>query len=420
MKNLSKEELLDRIHKKRDATYITYEALTDPDYNTWGRARFWTVNQAVCLLAGLWPICKEYFEILIKARSVIALAEWFSCYPVQQTDLNRLKNTYRLVNEWIPLKDRERTHLCFSPQQLLDECKKDELVKASLPAQLVKVVEKLGAHTDLDLPDSFHFLEINPETMRKMKRLEAVPLDTSKIPEKREVLASRESPIEIARRLFPLQNKEKWEKAETLTPCEIVLLHYEIEPVDILTQYHFIPCLGMEKEVEELLTHIAEFFQGDRKSFVLEIDEKDLWDLLRRAIAANSLSLAVELPPPFYASSIKKDLVCRWMKDKGFSFPIYEEERKAEQFDKRNEKELILSYDLSRLDNDQLARLVFRGLAVTIWKTDPHKKIKDILDEPLFKNTLKAFCQEIHRKSEHTLETKRGWISDLIPRKTRK
>lgn len=419
MKNLSKEELLDRIHTKRDATHITYEALTNPDYDTWGRARFWTVNQAVCLLAGLWPICKEYFEILIKAGSVIPLAEWFSCYPVQQTDLNRLKNLYRLVNERIPLKDRDLTNLGFSPQQLLDECKKDALVKASLPAQLVKVVEKLGAHTDLDLPDSFHFLEINPRVMQTMKALEAGSLAASKPHIKKEISVSKESPIEIARRLFPLQNKEPWKKASAFSPCEILLLYYEIEPVDILVKSYTIPGKLPEKSVQELQSYIANFYGGDRQLFVLAMDATGLWDLLRRAISIGEFSMPAELIHPFYSLGIKKEQLLSWMKAKNLSFPLFDEEKTTGQSSKEIQEEVVLNYDLTKLRPPQLARYHVRGIVATIVKKDKGiKHLKDIIATSFFKNSMKLFYEATGK--EYDQETIRGWIRDFLSKKSQK
>ena len=167
-----------------------------------------------------------------------------------------------------------------------------------------------------------------------------------------------ESPLAIAKRLFPLKTKEKWEKADAFSVNEIVLLHYEIDP-DVIPQQPF----SRESENEnlkEFAKYLNHHFYGERQLFISQLDEKKIRDLLHRSFYSKSLQLLDE-------DIISGTKIVEWMRSKNLSFPIQNlptQEVRGES----SKKENLLNYDLKRFDKDQLARFMVRCGAAAEWK----------------------------------------------------
>jgi hypothetical protein len=54
---------------KKNNRALTYEEIKDPNYDYWGRARYWYFHQALCLLAGLIPVDKRAFSCFVNSTS---------------------------------------------------------------------------------------------------------------------------------------------------------------------------------------------------------------------------------------------------------------------------------------------------------------------------------------------------------------
>src|SRR5690242_13387618 len=120
MKNLNEQQLLDRLYSKRAACEITPEEILNPDYEVWGRARGWGLHQAACLISGLAPLPKKYFDILVETKNLSNL-KWHPYYPITQTDRNRLENIYcSIINSsyYDGLKDPSKDYISISPKDL--------------------------------------------------------------------------------------------------------------------------------------------------------------------------------------------------------------------------------------------------------------------------------------------------------------
>jgi hypothetical protein len=240
MKKLSEGEILQHLQHRREKFKITYEEVANPAYEVWGRARQWSYNQSVCLLAGLVPIAKPHFDLLLSGRSPLALINVYLYYPIQNTDLNRLQNIDRLLESFPSILQAKKNNQAIQPKELLTLCKTHPNIAPFLPPKLIEVVDSFGAHPSLNLPSVFSDLEINPTALANAKKFkerekkplaynsvvkEAIPPQTLPIPP-----VPTESPLAIAKRLFPLNHTERWEKADAFSLNEIILLHYEIEP----------------------------------------------------------------------------------------------------------------------------------------------------------------------------------------------
>ncbi len=154
MKNLNEQEILEHLQTWRE-TPPSYEELTSPNYLVWGRAREVAYHQGVCLLAGLMPITKPYFDILLSEQSTLAMIEWFMYYPIQNTDRNRLYNIDRLLESIPSILQAKKNNLTVHPKELLSLCKNHSAIAPILPAQLIEVVENFGPHPSLNLPNIF-------------------------------------------------------------------------------------------------------------------------------------------------------------------------------------------------------------------------------------------------------------------------
>ena len=83
MKNLNEDELFERLNRRWEDREITHTEIISPDYEAWGRAHEWEYYQTVCLLAGMVPLSKTYFDILVSDRSALDFVHWIMFYPFQ-------------------------------------------------------------------------------------------------------------------------------------------------------------------------------------------------------------------------------------------------------------------------------------------------------------------------------------------------
>ena len=172
MKNLNEEEILTRLHAKRDGFKVTPEEVANPDYEVWGRAREWEYHQAVCLLAGLTPLSKPYFELLIKDCSDLELIHWIAYYPTQGMDRTRLQNLNHLLENFPQLLPAKKDGQTIQPRELVTLCKTHQSIAPSLPVKLIEVVDNFGPHLSINLPNVFSSLELNPLALINLKSIE--------------------------------------------------------------------------------------------------------------------------------------------------------------------------------------------------------------------------------------------------------
>ena len=58
----------------------------------------------------------------------------------------------------------------IKPKELLDFCKNHSEMASFLPLKLIEVINNFGPHPSLNLPSSFSSLEIDPSTLRNLKK----------------------------------------------------------------------------------------------------------------------------------------------------------------------------------------------------------------------------------------------------------
>lgn len=281
MKKLSEKEILQRLQHRRKKFEVTYQEVANPAYEVWGRAREWLYNHCVCLLAGLVPIAKPHFDLLLSERSPLALVDVYLYYPIRNTDMNRLRNIDRLIEGFPSVLQAKKNDRTIQPKELLTLCKNHPDIAPFLPPKLIEVVDSFGSDPSIDLPSVFSDLEINPTALANAKKFkerekkplaynsiakETVPPQTLPIPP-----VPTESPLAIAKRLFPLNHIERWEKADAFSPNEIILLHYEVEPERVYDAP--LPGELIEGARKEFFDYLNRYFFGDHQWFVSEAED---------------------------------------------------------------------------------------------------------------------------------------------------
>lgn len=270
MTPLNEQELFAQLHLKKESSVVTYEEISNPNYQVWGRARLWKFHQAVCLISGFNPLKKEYYDLIIQMRTPLSSASWCKHYPITEMDRNRLQNVHHWVMDIYGQPQ-------VVPKHLLDASRFDFPLYSIIPEKLKVIIEQFGPHASLNLPDTFDSLESNPE-------------------------------------LF--EDVEKW---------SIIQIKNDLKPIP-----------------NESLT------QQESKESVIS-------------------------------------------------------------------KEGLLSYDLRRYRDEQLARLIARAAAAILWKQYPKMSLKEILRNTLFQQITNAFCKLMFKTDGFTTEIIENWIRDLNP-----
>ena len=163
MKNLTEAELIERIQKQPKNEAPSYEEITHPDFEVWGRARGWNDAQAACLMAGLTPMSEPAFRRLFQKNAPLPLEALFPYYPISQTDLERMKNMSKVIIH-SKLLVKVQSEYAVNPQALIAFCLKYPDLIRQIPQQLVEAVS-IGPHLSLYLPDNFDCLDIQiPQT----------------------------------------------------------------------------------------------------------------------------------------------------------------------------------------------------------------------------------------------------------------
>ncbi len=416
MKKLNEEEIFARLHAKKEDPNVSYEEIVNPDYEIWGQARQWYPHQGICLVAGLAPIAKYFFDALVDDKlSLKILIKNYRHYSLKNTDLNRLQNINRLLNDVEIITFAKKNNQTIRPKDLLFVCKNHPEISSVLPSILIKAVETLGPNPSLNLPNTFSSLEIHPEaidTLRKLKERETKPLALNSaikedtLPKTPQVPPTPpEAPLLIAKRLFPLKNIERWEKADVVSWNEIILLHYEIDP-ERIDETH-LPREPIEGVRKEFLDYLNQYFFGDRQLFVNQLDKDKLVDLLQRSIHAGLIQ-------PSAQNTFLKAEIVEWMASKDMAFPLRVDPHDGPSKTEIS-KEEILNYDLKRMDKDQLAKLITRCVTAILWKNAQTSTLQQIRKLPPFKKNL-AFVQELIGKKEPFEEkTVEDWIRNLRP-----
>ena len=279
---------------------------------------------------------------------------------------------------------------------------------------LIEVIDKFGPHPSLNLPSTFCPLEIDPsmlEDVKKFKERKNMPLAFNSIVKEEPLPPTlptppvpSEAPLSIAKRLFPLKSAGRWEKADTLSLNEIVLLHYEIDPERIYETR--LPGEPIEDTLKEFLDYLNRYFFGDRQWFVSQLDEDKLVDLLRRSIDAGSIK-------PSDQNAFLKVEIVEWMKSKNLSFPI--RNLGAPEARGESSKEDLLTFDLKRLDKDQIAKLFVRAAAAAAWKENKSFSLQKVRKSSQVKEALKMACQIGGKSGGYDEKTIDDWIRDLNP-----
>lgn len=229
-------------------------------------------------------------------------------------------------------------------------------------------------------------------------------------------LLKNESPLSIARRLFGLTNEalQYWQKVDTLSLCEVMLLFYGVIPERVLN------CpLGkiIDEPHREFLSYLRIHFPQTEYTnpiphFVRWLDEEELQNLLERSFPQLD---------PFDFNSRERNLttldIIQWMKSKNLPFPIPEPGnlKASPPGSEDNLKQAILAYDMQRLRPEQQGKLLCRIVASSLWKADKMRKLPNILKHPRFKKAV-LLAQEIMNKTD-SIEPKtlEDWVRDINP-----
>lgn len=409
MKNLNEDELMERLCSHRKNHKITHADITSPDYEVWGRAREWKYHQAVCLLSGMTPLSKPYFDILIANRSPLDIIHWFSYYPLTPQDQIRLINIDRLVKPLLP--DTKQT---IQPRAFLIECQSLSALAPNIPKGLLAIVEQFGPHPSLNLPNIFDSSELNPDVFinsAKMNERKARPLAFKAtadpipppLPPK-----PKESPLLICKRLFPLELSKRWEGADGFSLHEALLLHYGIDP-DKLHQVRA-PRELLNKSEQEFTEYLSRHFYGNREWLISSIDENKIIDLLRRAIHLGNLTISD-------LGIVSTPDIVSWMESKKLSFPIQKaiSPKEDQPTSEESLKQLFLTYDLKRFRPEQLAKLLCRIIAADVWKEKKILKLPSIRKHIRFKQAIGMAKKILKKTDEISDKTIDDWIRDLSP-----
>ncbi|MGC1879243.1 MAG: hypothetical protein WA678_07705 [Rhabdochlamydiaceae bacterium] len=417
MKNLSEEEILQSLHARREKSEVTYEEVTNPPYEVWGRAREWSYNQGICLLAGLVPISRPHLDLLLTKQSPLALIDIYLYYPIEAKDLNRLQNIGRLLESFPSVLQAKKNNQTMEPRELLALCKDHPEIAPFLPPKLIEVIDSLGPHLSLNLPNIFSTLELNPtafQNMKKIKEREKKPLDFNSIV--KENIPPRtppippvptEAPLAIAKRLFPLEDTEYWRKVDVISAIEILLLHYEIDPS--ICRVH--PSEAQEDvHSKELANYLNQYFYGAQQWFLNELDRNGLLTLLQRSLDASTLQTV-------RGNKFSTIDIIKWMQSKNLSFPFVEEKQK--ETDTATTIDEILSYDFRSWTPDQQLRLMARITATAICKKED-LPLKGVVNHKA-SAALRKMWAELHGKEECADRTYEDYIRDVHPKyKSRK
>ena len=406
MKNLNEDEIFSRLSPRWEDLKITPKMISNPEYEVWGRAREWEHHQAVCLLAGMIPLSKPYFDILISDPSALDFVDWFMYYPFTPQEQNRLINIDSLLKTLSP-----NTKVRIQPQTLLAQCKSHISIAQSIPESLITVIEQFGPHPSLNLPNVFTSLDLNPRVFINLKKHEENQKKTQIVIPNTGISARvspppkpSESPLAIAKRFFPLKHKEKWDKADAFSVSEIVLLHYEIDP-DAIAQQHFSGEVENENS-REFTDYLNRYFYGKRQLFIQDLDEEKVFDLLCRSFYSKSLQILDQ-------HVISRTEILEWMRCKNLSFPI--QPPTSQKPLAEPSKESLLNYDLKRLDKDQRAKLIVRNVAVAAWKENPSLTLQKCTKSPLVKDAIKLANQVGKKSKGYSDKVIADWIRDLNP-----
>jgi hypothetical protein len=288
VKNLNENELLNRLSYRWEK--ITHAKITSPDYEVWGRAREWEYHQAACLLSGMTPLAKAYFDILISHQSPLDNVHWIAYYPLTPQDRTRLINIDRLLKTLIP-----NTKQTLRPQALLAQCKAHANITHAIPAALVAVVEQLSPHLSLNLPHVLTQLELNPSILidiakyKKNRESDRFTTPTEPVTPSSPLITQKptETALEICKRLYPLQLSERWEQADGFSLHEVILLYYGIDPEAGYPKH--LPGQLISEEDKEFIDYFNCHCFGDHHFLLTQIDEKQIGALLRLSIQAGNL-----------------------------------------------------------------------------------------------------------------------------------
>jgi hypothetical protein len=413
MKNLSEEEILQRLHARRGKSEVTYEEVTNPPYEVWGRAREWQYNHGICLLAGLVPISKPHLDLLLTKQSPLALINVYLYYPIQAKDLNRLQNIGRLLDSFPSVLQAKKNNQTMQPRELLALCKDHPEIAPFLPPKLIEAVDSLGPHLSLNLPNIFSALELNPtafQNMKKIKEREQRPVAFNSIVKENTILQAlpfppipTEPPLSIAKRLFPLKNTEYWRKVDVVSATEILLLHYEIDPS--ICRVH--PSEAQENtDFKELAGYLNQYFCGDQQWFLNELDKNGLLTLLQRSLDAGTLQTV--RGNKFAAVDIIK-----WMQTKSLYFPFAEEEQ--EKNNTADTVESICNTNFSSWTPAQLLKLMARIVTPIICKKNKKLSLKELVNHKS-STALRKLWMELNEGKDCADRTYEDYIRDINPK----
>lgn len=409
MKNLSEQELLELLQSRRTQYKVSYEEVSHPPYEVWGRAREWSYSQTLCLFSGLMPLAPAFLNLILDSKNLLTLIEWFEFYPIANVDINRLKNFDRLLKG---LSQFQYSSL-ITPKQTIILCKDKADIVPHLPSDLVRIVEEIGPHPSLNLPNNFSQLELNPNHLRDLKLMEkhsATPRSISSLmpmhpnTENQPLSAwpptPQEPPLDIALRLFPFKDPQYWRKLDALSATEILLLHYNIDPKICEVD----PAEPHEDPVaKEFATYLFKHFYGLPQGFLNTIDKNCLRHLLQRSVDAGVLHMV--RPNKFSTPEIIK-----WLQDKNLDFPFIDTIQ--EQNEISNDE--VHDDNFKSLTPNQQLRLMARLSATAIWKQNKNLSLKQVVHHQL-SSALRKYWAELHEGDECASRTYEDWVRDLNP-----
>lgn len=222
-----------------------------------------------------------------------------------------------------------------------------------------------------------------------------------------------EKPISFLKRLFPLRNLTDWQKMDVLSIYETVLLHYQIEPFDLLTRERVNPFRYDPKpeHIKEFCNYLEKYFSG-RVSFLLialDEDQDNVLELLNRARQGGSLKMFTVSGS--LTAHLKSKEVIPWMKEKNLMFPIKAEACLAKEEVASQLLDVDIEFDSLR--PVQQAKELYRHMVDIVVRVDNSiKKLRNLWKSSLFLEFHDTFKKNFQ---EYTKETIDEWIRALLP-----
>jgi len=349
---------------------------------------------------------------LLKEQSGLGIVNCYRYYPIQPTDLTRLRNVDLLLESIPKLAEIKTNNRSIQPKELLSLCsqKHHALLASFLSGKLITTIEQVGPHQSLNLPNTFCALEINPieiENIKKFSDHKNNPLALSSVVQEPRTPTlpplppiPEEPPLKLAKRLFPLKKLDLWNKADLLSITEVILLHYDIDPEICRVN----PGEKIEDLVElELIDYLNRYFYSDIQYFLNQLDEDHLGELLERSLQAKTIHIV-------QGNKFSTTAITEWMQSKNLSFPLLGNKTNT------SSAEVKTNINFQSLSLQDKFKLTLRVTASAICDKDKKIPLKQLVRHPLIQSTCQLWENSFGCK--YQIGTYEDWIRDIRPNYT--